>query len=157
MKVHEVTPEVDANALLSGAGFADAFRIKVAGTRLAARQAAEKIFARSPRWVEALLNLRNLIVAPFGLKTSGAGEPRARGSIGLFPVRSETADRVVAGFDDSHLDFRVIVDVAACDVGQQVTTTTLVRTHNWLGRTYLAIILPFHRLVVRAMLRQVAA
>jgi len=156
MKVYEVTPVVDANALLAGAGFADAFRIKVGGTTLAARQAAEKIFARSPRWVEALLNLRNLMVAPFGLKTSGAVEPRARGSIGLFPVLSETADRVVAGFDDSHLDFRVIVDVATCDDGQQVTTTTLVRTHNWLGRTYLAIIMPFHRLVVRAMLRQVA-
>jgi hypothetical protein len=33
----------------------------------------------------------------------------------------------------------------------------LVLTHNLLGRTYLAIILPSHRLVVRAMLRQVAA
>jgi hypothetical protein len=31
-----------------------------------------------------------------------------------------------------------------------------VRTHNRLGRIYLAIILPFHRLVVRALLRQVA-
>ena len=41
--------------------------------------------------------------------------------------------------------------------GQRVTATTLVLTHNLLGRTYLAIILPFHRLIVRAMLRQVAA
>ena len=40
---------------------------------------------------------------------------------------------------------------------QQVTATTLVRTHNWLGRAYLAIILPFHRLIVRTLLRQVAA
>jgi hypothetical protein len=32
-----------------------------------------------------------------------------------------------------------------------------VLTHNLLGRTYLAIIRPFHRLVVPAMLRQVAA
>ena len=38
-----------------------------------------------------------------------------------------------------------------------MTATTLVRTHNFLGRAYLAIILPFHRLVVRALLRQVAA
>jgi hypothetical protein len=156
MKVYEVTPVVDANALLSGAGFADAFRIQVGGTTLAARQAAEKIFARSPRWVEALLNLRNLIVAPLGLKTSGAGERTTRGTVGLFPVLSETADRLVAGFDDRHLDFRVVVDVAPCDDGQQVTTTTLVRTHNLLGRTYLAIIMPFHRLVVPAMMRQVA-
>ena len=38
-----------------------------------------------------------------------------------------------------------MVDVAASGHGQQVTATTLVLTHNWLGRTYLAIILPFHR------------
>jgi hypothetical protein len=34
--------------------------------------------------------------------------------------------------------------------------TTLVLTHNWLGRTYLAIILPFHRLIAPTLLRQVA-
>ena len=70
---------------------------------------------------------------------------------------SETPERLVAGFDDRHLDFRVVVDVTAAGQGQQVTATTLVRTHNWLGRTYLAIILPFHRLVVRSLLKQVAA
>ncbi len=70
---------------------------------------------------------------------------------------SETPERLVAGFDDHHLDFRVVVDVTASGRGQQVTATTLVRTNNWLGRIYLAIILPFHRLVVRALLRQVAA
>ena len=40
---------------------------------------------------------------------------------------------------------------------QQVTTTTLVLTHNLFGRTYLTVIMPFHRLVVRAMLRKLAA
>ena len=70
---------------------------------------------------------------------------------------SETPERLVAGFDDHHLDFRVVVDVTTSGQRQQVTTTTLVRTHNWLGRAYLAIILPFHRLIVRTMLRQVAA
>jgi Protein of unknown function (DUF2867) len=50
-----------------------------------------------------------------------------------------------------------VVDVAATGPGQQVTATTLVLTHNRLGRIYLAIILPFHRLIVRSMLRQVAA
>ena len=77
--------------------------------------------------------------------------------IGIFPVLSETPERLVAGFNDHHLDFRVVVDVATSGERQQVTATTLVQTHNWLGRTYLAIILPFHRLIVRAMLRQVVA
>src|SRR5207245_3247814 len=95
-----------------------------------------------------------LIVAPLGLKTSGAGEPATGGMIGIFPVVSETPERLVAGFNDNHLDFRVVVDVATVGAGQQVTATTLVRTHNWLGRTYLAVILPFHRLIVSSMLRR---
>jgi len=156
MKVEEVAPDVESDAVLAGAQFADAFCIALAGQALDARQAAERMMGRSPRWVERLVALRNALVAPFGLKTSGAGEPRSKGIIGIFPVLSETPDRLVAGFDDSHLDFRVIVDVSACDDGQQVTATTLVRTNNWLGRVYLAVILPFHRLVVRALLRQVA-
>jgi Protein of unknown function (DUF2867) len=76
---------------------------------------------------------------------------------GIFPVLSESPNRLVAGFNDRHLDFRVVVDVTPSDQGQRVTATTLVLTHNLLGRAYLAIIMPFHRLVVRAMLRQVAA
>ena len=77
--------------------------------------------------------------------------------IGIFPVVSETPDRLVAGFNDRHLDFRVVVDVTPPGDVRQVTATTLVLTHNWLGRAYLAIILPFHRMIVRALLRQVAA
>ncbi|MBO4223044.1 DUF2867 domain-containing protein [Bradyrhizobium neotropicale] len=156
MKAREVTPDLDPGPLLAGAEFIDAFRIAVDGTALDARKAAEKMFARPPRWIEALLRLRNLIVAPLGLKTSGEADKAPHGMLGIFPVLSETPERLVAGFNDSHLDFRVVVDVTAHAGSQEVTTTTLVRTHNRLGRTYLAIILPFHRLVVAAMLRQVA-
>jgi len=155
MKIHAVDPTVDTDALLAGAQFADAFRITLDGGALDARQAAERMMARGPRWVEALTDLRNLLVAPFGLKS--AAPAGAAGAIGIFPVLSETPDRLVLGFDDYHLDFRVVVDVAASGQGQSVTATTLVLTHNLLGRCYLAIILPFHRLIARTMLRQVAA
>jgi hypothetical protein len=157
MNVLEITPDVAAGPWLAGAQFVDAYRIEIGGNRLDAREAASRMFARTPRWIDALLKLRNLIVTPFGLKTSGAGEAAASGMIGLFPIVSETPKRLVAGFNDSHLDFRVVVDVGPAGVGQQVTATTLVRTHNRLGRVYLATIMPFHRLVVRALLRQVAA
>jgi hypothetical protein len=156
MNVRTVEPEIDTGALLAGAQFADCFRITVDSNALDARLAAEKMFARPPRWIEALLNLRNFIVAPLGLKTSGRGEASSRGMVGLFPVVSQTPERLVAGFNDRHLDFRVVVDVAAAGTGQQVTTTTLVLTHNWLGRTYLTMIMPFHRLIVRSLLRRIA-
>jgi hypothetical protein len=157
MKVLEVTPSVDTAVLLAGAQFADAFQIAITGPPLDARNAAQRMLGRSPRWVDALLSLRHALVAPFGLKTTGAGEKAPGGVIGLFPVLSETPDRLIAGFDDAHLDFRAVIDVTASGDGQQVTATTVVRTHNRFGRTYLAVILPFHRLIVRAMLRQVAA
>jgi Protein of unknown function (DUF2867) len=157
MTVHEVTPAIDPSTLLAGAQFVDAFRIEIDDRALDARHAAERMMARQPRWIETLTSLRNILVTPFGLKTSGASRTAPREMIGIFPIVSETPDRLVAGFNDKHLDFRVVVDVATSGAARNVTATTLVKTHNWLGRTYLAIILPFHRLVVRSLLRQVAA
>lgn len=154
MTVREVTPAIDPNTL-PGAQFADAFRIEIGDRALNARQAAERMMARQPRWAEALLTLRNILVAPFGLKTSGASST-PREMVGIFPIVSEQPDRLVAGFNDKHLDFRIVVDVATSGAAREVTATTLVLTHNWLGRTYLAVIMPFHRLIVRSLLRQVA-
>jgi len=151
MKVREVTPTADCSALLAGAQFADAYAVAIDDRALDALHAAERMFARNPPWLDGLLRLRNILVAPFGLKTSGANELSNGRIIGLFPVLSETSDRLVAGFDDRHLDFRVVVDVAR---GQRVVATTVVKTHNLLGRIYLALVLPFHRLIVRNMLQR---
>lgn len=150
-----VVPDADARILLPGAQFSDAFRIAVNDDTLIARQAAERMFERQPRWIGGLMRLRNLIVAPLGLKTPSHGKALAADSIGLFPVISETPGRIVAGFDDKHLDFRVIVEVTGTAPRRDVTATTLVMTHNLLGRVYLATIMPFHRIIVPAMMRQI--
>jgi Protein of unknown function (DUF2867) len=158
MIIREVKPDVDSKSVLAGAQFADAFRVTVSDTGLDARTAAERMFSRSPGWVQMLLDLRNAIVAPFGLKTSGKDDVKAGGMIGLFPVLSETPGQLIAGFNDHHLDFRVVVDVAPVDDGrdQEVTATTLVLTHNLIGRAYLTAILPFHRLITKSLLGQVS-
>lgn len=156
MKVRPVKPDVDANTLLPGAQFIDAYSVTVNDAALDARHAAEKMTARGPRWIELLLRLRNRLVAPFGLKTAAPTGIGAPDSVGIFPVLHETPDRLVAGLDDTHLDFRLVVDVAGTGTERRVTATTLVLTHNWLGRTYLAVILPFHRLIVPSMLRKIA-
>jgi hypothetical protein len=153
--VQEVTPEVAAGAVLSGAQFIDAFRVDVGAATVNAREACTRMVLNGPRWIDTLLRIRNIAVAPFGLKTSGEGAPAPGGLIGLFPVLSETPERLVAGFDDSHLDFRIIVDVSGDSPHRQVTATTVVRTNNLLGRTYLALIMPFHKLVVRSMMGRI--
>jgi hypothetical protein len=153
--VREVTPEVDAGVLLAGAQFIDAHRVEIGAETLNAREACIRMVLHGPRWIDALLRLRNILVTPFGLKTSGEGAPAPGGLIGLFPVVSETPEHLVAGFDDHHLDFRIVVDVAGAANARQVTSTTLVRTHNFLGRAYLTLVMPFHKLIVRSMMGRI--
>jgi Protein of unknown function (DUF2867) len=155
MRVREVAPDPDCGALLPDAQFADAHRVDIGDINIDAREACVRMVLHAPRWVDALIRLRNILVSPFGLKTSGEGAPAPGGLIGLFPVVTETPERLVAGFNDYHLDFRLVVDVNRAEESRQVTSTTLVRTHNLLGRTYLAFIMPFHKLVVRSMMRQI--
>jgi len=154
-RIRAVRPSVDVDQLLIGAQFADAFSVVVDDPALDARRAAEKAFRHSPPWFVGLMAVRNHVMARFGVKTPVPASIDDDGTIGLFPIIAETPDRLVMGFDDKHLDFRGIIDVAAGIKGRRVTLTTLVRTHNPLGRAYLATVLPFHRIVVRSMLRQV--
>jgi len=104
------------------------------------------------------MDLRNRIVGLFDLK-AGVRPPSSAGhdNIGIFPVLSESPGEILMGLDDRHLDFRLAVTVQA-DAGgaQQVTVTTVVQTHNRLGRIYLTVIMPFHRLIARSMLNQAA-
>ena len=163
MSVQSFAPEAGTAPLLAGADFADAYQLIVDGPALDAIVAAQRIFSRTPHWISTLLASRNRLGALIGLK--GADDttfdkslpPEKRRRIGFFPIVSEARDRLVMGFDDWHLDFRVVVDVLSLGADrQQVTTTTLVRTHNWTGRAYLAFITPFHRVIVRTMLAQAA-
>ena len=152
--VSEVEPNPDTRPALPGAQFSDAFSITV-DDDLDARHAAERMMNGKSWWIDSLLVLRNIIVAPFGLK-GGPAKRDGADVIGIFPVVTETPKRLVAGFDDKHLDFRVVVDVSDAARGHAVTATTLVMTHNLLGRAYLATIMPFHKMVVKSMLRRVA-
>jgi hypothetical protein len=161
--VSERAPEASTAPLMAGADFGDAYRLVVEAPGLTAAAAAERVFAKSPGWVRTLLALRNTFAALIGLKTGADADERARPfsakrrRIGLFPVVSETTERIVMGFDDWHLDFRVVVDkVALGGDRHEVTVTTLVRTHNSVGRVYLATIMPFHRLIARTLLAQAA-
>jgi Protein of unknown function (DUF2867) len=112
------------------------------------RQAAD-IITSFPSWARFLLRIRRIITAPFGLSNDG---PAATDKVGIFPVESENATELIAGFDDRHLNFRVAV---ISDAGR-VYLATWVHPHNFGGRLYLAAIMPFHILISRNALKRVA-
>jgi hypothetical protein len=156
MEAAAVAADPRFSNLLPGSGFADAYRVVCPVRPLTARQAAEAIFdTPPPKWVDALMALRNGITGWFGLKPGVRQAGAAGGSrVGMFPVLAESAEEMLLGLDDRHLDFRLAVAVRPSAGNQQITVTTVVCTHNLLGRVYLAAILPFHRVIVRSMLKR---
>jgi hypothetical protein len=147
-----VSPDPRCMTVLRDPDFADAYRQHTAEPGLDAITAAKRMMSDVPRWIMMLLGLRDLLVMPLGLKGAGDHLPPDLPRMGLFPVLSQTPTQVVLGLDDKHLDFRLVIDAAG---DGDVVGTTLVRTHNVLGRIYLQLILPFHRLIVPRMMRQV--
>ena len=146
----------DASPLLPGYSFADAFEIEAPAQDFDAPRAARHVFARQPGWIAGLIRLRDAIVAPLGLKGTENASPEA--SMGGFPIVSEADERVVLGFDDKHLDFRIVVDaVPRSDEHVAIRVATLVKPHNLAGRAYLACVLPFHRAIVPRMLKRLEA
>ena len=135
----------DLHPRIADGDFLDCYAVEA---DMDARRAAE-IITDFPGWAKVLVVLRGLLVAPFGLAAKG---PEASDKIGEFPVEQETADEVIAGFNDRHLDFRVSV----MSVGGVVTLATWVRKHNLGGRLYLGLIMPFHIMIARNALARVS-
>lgn len=149
------TPDPDFVASLPGCDFADAFTMTAPGGNLDAREVAALCFSKLPDWAGWLLRLRNAVMRPFGIKTDEI--------VQSLPVLHEDASEVVVGLNDDHLDFRTQFRVDTIRLGPEgpdlglITLTTIVRTHNRLGRIYLALVMPVHKLVVRSLLTRVAA
>jgi Protein of unknown function (DUF2867) len=122
-------------------------------------EAAKRAVYGAPSWINRLLELRNVLVKPFGLKPGEdmAPEKATPNNIGLFPVIKEEAGQVLLGMNDKHLDFRLLVDIKNGENGRQIiTASTVVKTHNALGRFYLAVVKPFHKVIVPAMMARVS-
>ncbi|MCB1493789.1 MAG: DUF2867 domain-containing protein [Rhodobiaceae bacterium] len=142
-----------AQQALPGTTFADRFVTTVAEPGLDAGTAARRAFGTPIPWVSALMAVRGALVAPFGLRHSHKSTERR---VGFFPIVSEAPDRLVLGFDDRHLDFRIVVDATSAGAEEtEIGVATLVKTNNRLGRLYLALVMPFHRRIVPAMLARV--
>lgn len=143
--------------------FADAYAIALpAGASTDPERLARFIFSRHSPWAAALMKLRDALVAGLGLKTANslAGDATARPDrVGIFKIYSVAPTEIVMGEDDKHLDFRLSLLCTAASSAQderRLILSTVVHCHNLLGRTYIRLIAPFHRAIVRSSLRRAA-
>ncbi|MBL0292749.1 MAG: DUF2867 domain-containing protein [Saprospiraceae bacterium] len=123
-------------------------------------------FESGPKWVDKLLAFRNILVRPFGLKTSRNLVDKQKvldnfkcekgEQIGLFKVFDKTDDEIILGEDDKHLNFRVSLFIDKQNesrIEKKLILSTTVKFNNWFGRLYFLPVRPFHKLIVPLMLK----
>lgn len=143
---------------------ADAFAVRLpSGTSADPDVLWRFVMSQQPAWIGWLTGARDTIVACLGLKTArdlAALPDEAKGDrIAFFKVYGRSESEIILGEDDRHLDFRLSVlrgPDQSPSHGGQLTVSTVVHCHNLLGRAYIGVIAPFHRLVVKASLRRAA-
>jgi len=175
--------QIPAQSLLRGqenfsaAHHNDSFAMTLGVKRLAAMPASkilelilEGFLNNAPRGVSRLMLIRNLLVAPLGLRTSPLGCPvssllsadRRNLFAGQYPVLDQSVDdakgvaQVLLGANDKHLTFRSCVSVEKFEGGDvRLTLGTSVLCKNLFGRFYMAAISLVHRRYISpAMMRR---
>jgi hypothetical protein len=179
--VHEtqVPAGTAIHATLPGAHFFDAYTVADPRPATSALATWLDVVARTPRWTQHLLAVRNKLVRLVGLKGVGqlqdmhppasgaspldASSYRVGDRVGIFVIRHLSDTEVLMGQDDKHLDVQVSLtkhpkstSADSSDSPATVVLSTVVHIHNTLGHAYMTVITPFHRRIVQVMLQRLA-
>ncbi|MGH8028403.1 MAG: DUF2867 domain-containing protein [Arenimonas sp.] len=165
--------------LADGRVHEDSFRLRLAAGEIAATHDVQTVLAavltgflqNRPLGVARLMAFRNVLVKPFGLRTSPLGCPvsslLATGEgprfLDRFPILSMRDEpyrgrvQVILGADDKHLRFRSCVTVERFDDGRvDVQLGTRVQTTNAFGHLYMVLIDRTHRGYVSPVMLRLA-
>jgi len=134
--------------------YSDTFKMIVENQNISIESIYIDMFATMPKWINQLMFVRNKIVGIFGLKveslmpkkmtTLKVGE-----KIGMFTIYFISENEVIAGEDDKHLNFRVSI----LRIDEEVMVSTFVKYNNLFGKIYMFLIMPFHQMIVIAMMK----
>lgn len=116
----------------------------------------------SPKWIQKLFKLRNNIVKLVGLKTDKSDSEFVSNCIrnskcdDTFIVSDKSENETVIKLSDKHLDAYMSIYIKDLEgKKKEIIVITVVDIHNWLGYVYFYSICPFHKLVVKSMLKHV--
>lgn len=143
--------------------FLDCYSVVISPPDRPLGEIVQYLLIAMPGWARMLLRIRDRIVRVFGIKTTrelpqnnSFRQSVAVGDhVSFMKVWSVSDREIILGEDDSHLDFRVALRREPGEDGL-VSLATLVHRHNLIGRLYLALIKPFHILIVKSRLAAAA-
>lgn len=154
----EATPQEYKNGnFLSRVDFNDTF--SVTNHEINLHEISILVFNNPPKWVKALFNVRNKLVKLAGLKTEMPHDYNTNfvvgGYVGFFKIYAIADHELVLGADDAHLNFRAII-LKTDESAYNIKVITLVHYNNSFGRFYMNVIKPFHRVVVKRLVKNAA-
>lgn len=119
-------------------------------------------WTKHPAWIGYLYAVRNGVVKIFGLKTDKGEGLRVESCVregkcsANFCVDAKAPKETVVKLSDKHLDAYMSIYLEKLEEHQKIITViTVVDIHNWLGYIYFYAICPFHKLVVKGMMKYV--
>ncbi|MEY4269260.1 MAG: hypothetical protein RLZZ58_476 [Pseudomonadota bacterium] len=150
---------------VESAWFSDSYRAPLRAPAMPVTDLFEAVLGHSPRWVKAMLAVRNRLASWAGLAVPPAAaiqrferkDHYAVGDlIGPWPIYHLSEHELIAGRDNRHLDFRLSV-LKLDAAGPAVAFSTICNVHNRAGKLYLFFIVPFHRWGMRHLMRRAIA
>lgn len=101
------------------------------------------MFCKFPKPVALLMNLRNKLMKPFGLKTGGSFRDL---------ITEKNEEEILICKNNKHLCFWVSIYCSLpADGWQNASVTTIVKFNNVLGKIYFIGIWIFHKLLVKSL------
>ncbi len=144
------------------ANYSDVFSCETTSNTLSPDDIVTSFFTDMPGWVNALFKLRHFLVRFVGLKGDDGDIRqleeciRTGGKNGFVSVPDKNDHETVLLLEDKHLNAYLSVYVTKLNSNKQnVSLITVVHFNKKLGNIYFSIIKPFHKIVVKSMLKRV--
>lgn len=143
----------NANNFIFEIDFCDSYKIE-----LLKNEDIKKIYLKliltDSKLINFLMSFRNKIMSIFGFKAeinhlNNIKDVQVGNKIGFFTIYYVDENEIIAGEKDKHLDFCVsFYKKDSC-----FTISTLVQYNNFFGKFYMSFVKPFHKFVVKNMLK----
>lgn len=143
----------NANNFLSKIDFSDSYRIELSKDE-DIKKIYLKLILTDSKLINFLMSFRNKMMSLFNFKTeinhsNNIGNIQVGDRIGFFTIYYIDEYEIIAGEKDKHLDF--CVSFYKNDIN--LTISTLVQYNNFFGKFYMSLVKPFHKFVVKSMLK----
>ena len=143
--------------------FHDSYKISSIENNISPLEIYLAMVNNTPIWINLLLSLRNIMVQPFGLKDVGnlggisfldnvKTEHLVGTKLDIFIIESFNKNEMILQQKDKHLDIKLSILIHE---DTDIIVSTIVNFNNLLGKIYMFIIAPLHKIIVKRLMKNI--